>query len=203
MNNSKRNETIKRLKVVFMVGLVIMALFLLFMVSNTKSKTTRFDVGNPGKGEVAPAINLIASDGSAFDLASFRGQTVLLYFQEGIMCQACWVQLKDIEKNFADFKDVGIDQIVTITTDPVIPLAEVVEMNELQSLVISDRTVSVSKSYNTNLYGMPGMGVKYNGHSFILVDTEGIIQWRADYGRYTMYVELKDLIADIKKGLRQ
>lgn len=184
------------------VVFIFLLLLLIFILSNSQSGKVKFDVGSPGVGEIAPDINLPATDGSTFDLSSYRGQTVLLYFHEGIMCQACWVQLKDIEDNFKDFKDIGIDQIVTITTDPIGHLTEFVEMNNFKTTVVSDQTIEVSKSYKTNLYGMPGMGTNYNGHSFILVDEEGIIRWRADYGRYTMYVPLDVLMADIKKGLK-
>ncbi len=55
-------------------------------------------VGNPGSGEEALPIRLPSTKGGVFDLAGLRGQTVLLYFQEGLMCQPCWDQLKDIEK---------------------------------------------------------------------------------------------------------
>lgn len=40
-----------------------------------------------------------------------------------------------------------------------------------------------------------------NGHSFILVNKEGVITWRRDYGgapRYTMFVPVPNLLADLK-----
>jgi peroxiredoxin len=182
--------------------IIILLLFIIFYLSNSSGKV-KFDVGSPGAGEVAPDINLPATNGTTFDLYSYRGQSVLLYFQEGIMCQSCWTQLKDIENNFEEFEKIGIDLIVTITTDPIGPLTEMVNMNNFNSLVVSDELVDISNEYKTNLYGMPGMGTNYNGHSFILVDEEGMITWRADYGKYTMYVPLEDLLSDIKKGLEE
>lgn len=50
-----------------------------------------YQVGEPGSGEAAPAIQLPAADGGTFDLAEARGETVLLYFQEGLMCQPCGI----------------------------------------------------------------------------------------------------------------
>ncbi|ERJ11247.1 peroxiredoxin family protein [Haloplasma contractile] len=200
----KKDNKKKNYVIIAGIGiLVILLLFLIFYVSNDQSDQSGkvdYDVGDPGAGVKAPNINLPSTDGSTFDLSSYKGQTVLLYFQEGIMCQACWVQLKEIEDNFEEFENIGIDQIVTITTDPIGPLTEMVRINNFNTPVVSDDTVTVSKLYNTNLYGMPGMGTNYNGHSFILVDEEGIIKWRADYGKYTMYVPLDVLISDIKKG---
>lgn len=64
-------------------------------------------------------------------------------------------------------------------------------------------TSSALKRYNTNEYAMPGMGDGHNGHSFILVDEYGEIQWRADYGRYTMYVPVEILIEQIEQSIEQ
>ncbi|MGH9267191.1 MAG: peroxiredoxin family protein, partial [Acidimicrobiales bacterium] len=45
-----------------------------------------YQVGAPGPGEEAPPIRLASTSGETFDLSSLRGRTVLLYFQEGLMC---------------------------------------------------------------------------------------------------------------------
>src|SRR5579859_3558139 len=49
-----------------------------------------YKVARPGPGDMAPPIKLTTTRGTPFDLDTLRGQTVLLYFQEGLMCQACW-----------------------------------------------------------------------------------------------------------------
>lgn len=159
-------------------------------------------VGDPGPGERAPLIRLPATDGSAFDLTSHQGETVLLYFQEGVMCQPCWDQITDIEANRAEFEALGIDQIVSITTDPLDLLQQKVADQGITIPVLSDPGVGVSRRYETNRYGMMGEG--YNGHSFILVDENGVIQWRADYGgppNYTMYLPVDQLLADLRDGI--
>ena len=131
-----------------------------------------------------------------------RGQTVLLYFQEGLMCQPCWDQLTTIKANWEQLEALGIDQVVSITTDPLDLLQRKVADEGLSSPVLSDPDLAVSRAYETNLYGM--MGTSYNGHSFILVDDNGVIRWRADYGgapEYTMYLPMDHLVADIREGL--
>lgn len=161
-----------------------------------------FQVGKPGPGEKAPPIKLPSTGGGTFDLASLRGQTVLLYFQEGVMCQPCWDQLKDIAANRDKFEALGIDRVVSITSDPLPALKQKVAYEGLSSPVLSDPGVAVSKTYEANLYGM--MGESMNGHSFVLVGEDGVIEWRADYGGepdYTMYVPVPNLLADIRKGL--
>lgn len=203
-----------------LVSIAVIALAVIFSFSNRKESSSptesgalsgtavlpgqfAFQVGTPGPGQPAPPFQLASTNGSSFNLATLRGQTVLLYFQEGVMCQPCWDQLKDIEANFSQLQALGIDQVVSITTDPLNALQQKAELEGLSTPVLSDPTLAVSQAYTTNKYGM--MGERYNGHSFLLVGPDGRIQWRADYGgapNYTMYVPLPNLIADLRQGLQ-
>lgn len=201
------------MKLALVLGLAVMALGAIFLLNNPGGSAGSaadvglagkyaFQVGKPGPGEMAPPMQLPSTDGGTFELASLRGQTVLLYFQEGIMCQPCWDQLKDIEANRDKFETLGIDKVVSITSDPLPALKQKVAYEGLSSPVLSDPGVAVSKTYEANLYGM--MGESMNGHSFVLVGEDGVIEWRADYGGepdYTMYVPVPNLLADIRKGL--
>lgn len=160
-----------------------------------------FAVGEPGPGAQAPAFELASASGETVALDDYRSETVLLYFQEGLMCQPCWDQLTDIEARWDDFEAAGVDRIVSITNDPIDALEQKVALEGIASPVLSDRNLAVSKQYDTNSYGM--MGGSHNGHSFILVGPEGGIQWRADYGGapdYTMYLPVDSLLADLQAG---
>ena len=146
----------------------------------------------------APQMQLPSADGSTFDLAALRGETVLLYFQEGLMCQACWTQLRDLENAEAELEAAGIDRLVNITTDPVDLLAQKVEDEDFDTTTVSDRDGEVSRDFGALGVGM--MGPDMNGHSFVLIGPDGKIQWRADYGGkpdYTMYVPVPQLLADL------
>ena len=161
-----------------------------------------FQVGHPGPGEQAPSITLPSTAGGTFDLAAMRGKTVLLYFQEGLTCQPCWDQLKDIQSNINQFQALGIDQVVSITTDPLNALQQKVADEGLTIPVLSDPSLAVSSAYTANGYGM--MGASRDGHTFIVVGPDGLIKWRADYGgapKYTMYVPVPNLVADMRAGL--
>ncbi|MGH2532281.1 MAG: peroxiredoxin family protein [Thermomicrobiales bacterium] len=193
-------------KVILIVGLAILALGAIYYLNSATNQGGKyaFQVGEPGPEEVAPPIQLPATDGSTFDLASLRGQTVLLFFQEGLMCQPCWDQITDIEAERDEFQALGIDTIVSITTDPLDALRQKVADEQISIPVLSDPDLRVSTTYEANQYGM--MGTSHDGHSFILVDEDGTITWRADYGgepNYTMYVPVDRLIADIRKGLNE
>lgn len=154
--------------------------------------------GEPGAGEMAPEFTLPAGTGGEVSLSDYRGRSVLLYFQEGLMCQPCWDQIRDLEQNQAALAAAGIDAIVSITTDPVDLVAQKMADEGLSTPVLSDPTLEVSRAYTTNQYGM--MGTSRNGHSFILVGPDGQMTWRADYGGapdYTMYLPTEKMLADL------
>ena len=188
------------------VAAVVVAgvLFAVFQANNRKTTTAGrpgYQVGTPGAGQVAPAFNLPASTGDTISLSSLRGKTVLLYFQEGVGCEPCWTQMKDLESAAADVTAVGIDQIVSITTQPVNLLSQKARDEGITIPVLADTDLAVSRAYNANKYGM--MGDQMDGHTFVLVGPDGLIVWRADYGgapKYTMYVRPAQLLADLKAG---
>src|SRR5213593_2603165 len=92
-------------RVLISIGFIVFALWVIVWphrrttVSGGSGATYAYQVGRPGPGDISPPIRLAASSGGTLDLSSMRGKTVLLYFQEGVMCQPCWDQIKDIEKN--------------------------------------------------------------------------------------------------------
>jgi len=200
--------------VALIVGVAVLALGVIFYLNNAAGGNNSatgsnqagkyaFQVGSPDPGEQAPAIQLPSTAGGTFDLASQRRKTVLLYFQEGLTCQPCWDQLKDIQSHVSDFHTLGIDTIVSITTDPLNALQQKVADEGLTIAVLSDPHLAVSQAYTANGYGM--MGNSRDGHTFILVGPNGRIRWRADYGgapNYTKYVPVSNLIADIRAGLK-
>lgn len=200
------------------VGIAVLALGAIFFFNNSDRSSSAgsdgsgsrdpqagkfpFEMGDPGPGQEAPPIELPSTEGGAFDLASARGETVLLFFQEGLMCQPCWDQLKDMEAQSGEFKDLGIDRTVSVTSDPLDGLKQKVEDENISTPVLSDPDLAVSETYGANKYGM--MGEDRNGHTFIVVGPDGKIKWRADYGGapdYTMYVPVKNLLADMREGL--
>ena len=162
-----------------------------------------YAVGEPGPGEPAPPLRLASTTGSTFDLSKQRGKTTLLYFQEGLMCQPCWDQIKDLERQPEKLKSLGIDQMVSITGDDLDQLKTKVADEDLETPVLADPGLQQSRVWEANKYGM--MGESANGHSFIVVGPDGVIKHRADYGgppQYTMYIPVADLVADLREGLR-
>jgi hypothetical protein len=76
------------------VGVTIVGLGVIFILNVTGGNSASgsstasplagqyaFKVGQPGVGEIAPAITLPSTDGTTFDLGAHHGKTVLLYFK--------------------------------------------------------------------------------------------------------------------------
>lgn len=169
--------------------------------ARTTASGYAYQVGEPSVGQPAPSIEAAATTGE-FDLAAMEGQRVLLYFQEGLMCQPCWDQLTEIESRWSDFESLGIDAIASITTDELAPLGLKAVLERITSPVIADPDRTISERYTTLDYGM--MGGSHNGHTFIVVGPDGTIEWRADYGGapdYTMYLPVDALLTDLAAGL--
>lgn len=207
IERQRRNSLI--LKIAGGVLGAIVVLGVIYFISNggnlatgtTQQKQYRFDVANPAAGELAPGFSLPSTTGGAVRLSDLRGKNVLLYFQEGIGCEGCWTQLKDIESDMGRFQQLGIRDVITITTNPLGALKQKVNDETITLPVLSDESFAVSRAYNATKYGM--MAGSADGHTFILVGPDGRIRWRADYGgppEYTMYVPITNLIADIKAG---
>ncbi|MBK3570959.1 peroxiredoxin [Streptomyces sp. MBT62] len=204
-----RQATRRRLTWLLSGLAAVVALAVLYVVfstspaKNTAGSGSSYAVGSPGIGRTAPAFTLAASTGKQISLSDYRGKNILLYFQEGLTCQPCWDQLTALEKSAAKVKAAGIDQIVSLTSDPADLITRKAEDMGLTTPVLSDPGLKVSEQYGANQYGM--MGDSRDGHSFLLVGPDGTIRWRADYGGapdYTMYVPVDKLLADLKAGVR-
>ena len=184
-------------------GAAVLVLLIVFLTGgHGGAGSYTYKVGSPGPGAVAPDFTLASNMGGTFNLDAQRGKTVLLYFQEGTDCQPCWTQLQAIQRDMASFHHAGIDEVVSITTDPLGALQQAASTYGTTIPVLSDPTLTVSHAYDANSYGM--MGSSMDGHSFVVVGPNGRIEWRADYGgapNYTMYVPVPTLLAQMRAGM--
>ena len=188
---------------------IVGVLFLIFLAGRSggggtaaNGQSTTYAVASPATGADAPAFALPSTTGGTVSLADLRGKTVLLFFQEGIGCEPCWQQIKDLEAAQPRLHSAGIDSLVTVTTNTLDQLKQKASDEGLTTPVLADTDFAVSRQYNANAYGM--MGQSADGHTFVLVGPDGRIRWRGDYGgppNYTMYVALDQLLTDMRSGL--
>lgn len=123
------------------------------------------------------------------------GGKTLLFFSEGVMCQACFEQIRGLQQLGTELKRRGI-RLVSVTPDGPTDLRQAIAQYGITTPVIADSDRSMSEAFNTLGQGMHG---DTPGHAFALID-KGKVLWYRDYwlAPYrTMYVQPRKLLAEI------
>jgi peroxiredoxin Q/BCP len=127
---------------------------------------------------------------------TLRGRKTLLFFSEGVMCQACFEQIRDIEEVGSELEKRGV-ALVSITPDDEDALTDAIDSYEITTPMISDADRSMSSAFDTLGQGMHS---DTPGHAFVLLDKTGKVVWQRDYwlAPYRkMYVEPATLLGDL------
>ena len=136
--------------------------------------------------------------GQTISNASVYNSKTLLFFSEGVMCQACFEQIQGLQQVGDRLAKRGI-QLVSITPDPTSELEQAAQQYGITTPLISDSSRAISQAFNT--LGQ-GMHADSPGHAFALI-YHGKVLWYRDYylAPYrTMYVPPSRLLADISKA---
>jgi peroxiredoxin len=141
----------------------------------------------------APDFTLRTTAGTTVSLSDYRGKPVVLYFNEGAGCEACTVQMAEIEKDAA-FQASGITvlPIVMNPAEQIIP--DLQQIGVTTPYLLDDGTVSKA-------YGTLGTGMHEGlpGHGFVLIDKDGVKRW---YGNYpSMFVAPAELLKEVRARL--
>lgn len=139
-------------------------------------------------GSIAPGFELVSSAGGRVSLASHRGHDVLLYFNEGVGCDACFYQQQRIEADQARFDAAGL-VVLPIVVNPARAVRTELQRFGLRTPYLLDSDRHVSRAYDT--IGR-GHHADLPGHSFVLVDGDGRMRWRLDDP--SMFVEPSRLL---------
>jgi peroxiredoxin Q/BCP len=123
-----------------------------------------------------------------------KGKT-LLFFSEGVMCQACFQQIKGLEDVGAELRKRGV-RLLSVTPDSSGELRQAVAQYGITTPMIADTDRDMSAAFNTLGKGMHG---DTPGHAFVLVN-RGKVLWYRDYWlppTRSMYVKPRQLLADM------
>lgn len=152
-------------------------------------------------GEKAPEFTLTSINGTSFNLNNYLAKSdVLLFFNEGLSCSPCLQQMVDIDRNYSAFSKMGIT-VVSITTNSMSDMRTWAQNNGItRMMVLPDQSLQVDQEYTTLNAGSMHAG-SAPGHTFMLVGKDGNVLWRKDYGSYTMYVPMNELIASVRSAL--
>lgn len=145
------------------------------MASHHTVSGNRTDVASM-EGKPAPNFTLPDRDGKSYSLADLRGKTVVLFFNEGLMCYpSCWNQIAALA---SDPRLKG-DNLVTLSI--VVERASewqsaVDKMPELApATVLFDTNAKVSRAYGMLTTASSMHFGQFPGHSYIVIDPQGTI----------------------------
>lgn len=163
-------------------------------------KGSNANAGGPVKvGAAAPSV--VGRDvvsGRAINSKDLAGQNVLYYLNEGVMCQACLVQIQALQQHFAHLKRDHLT-LVSITNDDASTLAQAARDYRITTPLIADTDRAITKSFGV-LGGVPfgvGMHSDTANHTFVLVDKTGIVRFVRDYPK--MWADVNTLLEGLPK----
>ena len=137
-------------------------------------------------------INLITVE--PVSSAQIYDQRTLLFFSEGVSCQACLEQIQGLQQVGSELTKRGI-HLVSFTPDPPTILKQAAADYKITTPLISDPNGVISSAFNT--LGL-GMHANTPGHAFVLV-YHGRVLWYHDYWitNQAMYVAPSALLKAI------
>ena len=150
-------------------------------------------------GQVAPHV--VGTDvltGTTIDSKSLAGKNVLYYLNEGVMCQACLVQIQALQQHFTHLNKLHLT-LVSITNDDPSTLAQAGRDYRITTPLIADSDRTISKAFGV-LGGIPfgvGMHTDTANHTFVLVDKNGTVRFIRDYPK--MWADVNTLLKQLPK----
>ena len=150
-------------------------------------------------GAVAPHVTgRDVLTGQTIDSKQLAGKNVLYYLNEGVMCQACLVQIQALQQHFQHLQDRHLT-LVSVTNDDPSTLAMAGRDYKITTPLIADSDRTIVKSFGV-LGGIPsGVGMHNDtaDHTFVLVDKIGHVRFIKDHPK--MWVDVNALLKSLPK----
>lgn len=109
-----------------------------------------------------PAGHLIASDGSAVDLADLAGKPVVIYFYPKADTPGCTTEAKDFSDLMPDFDAIGV-RVIAVSKDSPKKLSKFRDKHDLGVILASDEGGDVTEGFGAwvekSMYGKSYMGI--------------------------------------------
>ena len=190
-----------RRQTIVVIAILAAAALVVVYVVQVEPRSTAKPTGWVGR--TAPDFTLAsANPGGSFTLSSDRGQTnVLLFFNEGLSCSPCLAQMEQLDSDSSQFQALNV-QVVSITGDSLDSMMSWTQNSRVvHTEVLADPTLSVSNTYDTTSAAVSMMPGTAPGHTFILVGSNGVVLWRADYGPSDMSVPDSQILQGVQGAL--
>jgi len=131
-------------------------------------------------GNVAPDIELPASNGKAVRLSDYKGKNIVLYFYPKDMTPGCTTQACDFRDQHESFADLNA-VIIGVSTDPISRHEKFINKYDLPFLLLADENQQLSEAFGVwklkKNFGKEYMGIE---RSTFILNEEGIVvkEWR-------------------------
>ena len=180
--------------------LALLVVAALIAVATVAGKGGNANAAGPIKvGARAPVVTgTDVVTGRTMSSRRLAGKPILYYLSEGVMCQACLVQIQALQQQAAAIRDGGL-QLVSVTNDDAGTLAQAAHDYEITTPLIADQSRAIVKSFGA-LGGIPagvGMHTDTADHTFILVDSAGRVRFVKDYP--SMWIDVDKLLEQLPK----
>lgn len=128
-------------------------------------------------GDLVPAFDTIADDGSRITLEGSRGQWVVLYFYPKDSTPGCSIEAQKFEAALPELQSLGAT-VIGVSTDSSASHQQFREKCNLTFPLLPDRDKAISKAYNV-LGGLTGLLGVADRQTF-LIDPQGRLafHWR-------------------------
>ena len=136
--------------------------------------------------------------GRVVDSKQLAGNDVLYYLSEGVMCQACLVQIQALQQHFNHLKGRHLT-LVSVTNDDPSTLSMAASDYKITTPLIADTNRKIVKSFGV-MGGIPsGVGMHNDtaDHTFVLVDRSGHVRFVKDYPK--MWIDVNALLKQLPK----
>lgn len=151
-------------------------------------------------GKEAPDFSLESIEGKTIRLSDYKGKNVVLFFNEGKMCYpACWDQIAALgnDKRFDTNSLVAFSILGDQKSEWEKIIRQVPTLSKAK--ILFDTTKTVSSAYKVlSLPSSMHKGV-YPGHTYFIIDKEGIIRYAFDDPN--MAIRNEQLASEIEKIL--
>jgi peroxiredoxin Q/BCP len=148
-------------------------------------------------GAVAPqVVGRDVVSGQTVDSKQLAGKDVLYYLSEGVMCQACLVQIQALQQHFNHLKGRHLT-LVSVTNDDPSTLAQAASDYKITTPLVADTNRKIVKSFGV-MGGIPaGVGMHNDtaDHTFVLVDKTGRVRFVKDYPK--MWIDVNALLKQL------
>ena len=190
---AKKDSGGRRANILLGVALAVVAVALIAAVSivggsNGSGNSETLAVGKKApsfEGEDVMTGREVTSEG-------LKGKNVLYFFNEGVMCQACLVQIQALEQHVAHFQKRHLE-LVSITNDEASTLRQAGMDYGITTPLVADTSGEL-----TTRFGAMGGGMHSDtaDHEFILVDKRGIVRFDKDFP--SMWIEPAKLLNELR-----